>query len=446
MTSSILAKLDGLELPAAADFHVHLRDGAMMETVVPLIRVGGVNTVYVMPNLVPPLTSASDAMAYKNRLQKLDPKVNYLMTLYLHESITPAVVKGAKAQGIVGIKVYPAGVTTNSSSGVSSYEPFYPVFRAMEQCGMVLNLHGECPSDHAKNITDGRHGRVSGASHSYRSHSSITAGIKSKEQLWVLCALRKDVTSFLPESRWFSTNSAVPQILNAESTFLPTLKGLHEMFPKVRPRNFKLGPRPMVLWGKLTGLNPIQLKIVLEHCTTKEAVQAVNDCGPNVVGTITAHHLFLTVDDWADDPFCYCKPVAKWPTDREALIKAALAGTGKFFLGSDSAPHDVKAKKGGNGKTAAGVFTQPYLLPLVFDAFEQAIARNVITEDEVTVDILKGFLGGYGRRFYGPSSEGDNETVIISKGTEVIQESFTGQGVEVVPFRRGQSTWSVKFK
>ncbi|CAL3967599.1 hypothetical protein PZA11_003856 [Diplocarpon coronariae] len=388
MTSSILAKLDGLELPAAADFHVHLRDGAMMETVVPLIRVGGVNTVYVMPNLVPPLTSASDAMAYKNRLQKLDPKVNYLMTLYLHESITPAVVKGAKAQGIVGIKVYPAGVTTNSSSGVSSYEPFYPVFRAMEQCGMVLNLHGECPSDHAKNIT----------------------------------------------------------ILNAESTFLPTLKGLHEMFPKVRPRNFKLGPRPMVLWGKLTGLNPIQLKIVLEHCTTKEAVQAVNDCGPNVVGTITAHHLFLTVDDWADDPFCYCKPVAKWPTDREALIKAALAGTGKFFLGSDSAPHDVKAKKGGNGKTAAGVFTQPYLLPLVFDAFEQAIARNVITEDEVTVDILKGFLGGYGRRFYGPSSEGDNETVIISKGTEVIQESFTGQGVEVVPFRRGQSTWSVKFK
>ena len=91
-----------------------------------------------MPNLVPPLTSASDAMAYKDRLRKQDPSINYLMTLYLHETITPAVVKGAKAQGIVGIKSYPAGVTTNSTSGVLSYEPFYPVFEAMEQCGMVL--------------------------------------------------------------------------------------------------------------------------------------------------------------------------------------------------------------------------------------------------------------------------------------------------------------------
>lgn len=82
-----------------------------------------------MPNLVPPLTLASDAMAYKNRIQQLEPNLNILLTLYLHESITPAVVRGAKAQGIVGIKVYPAGVTTNSKSGVSSYEPFYPVFR-----------------------------------------------------------------------------------------------------------------------------------------------------------------------------------------------------------------------------------------------------------------------------------------------------------------------------
>jgi dihydroorotase len=106
-----------------------------------------------MPNLVPPLTSASEAMAYKQRLQQEDPTVNYLMTLYLHEKITPAVVKEAKAQGIVGIKSYPAGVTTNSSSGVIDYEIFYPVFREMEQCGMVLNLHGECPSDHEKNIT-----------------------------------------------------------------------------------------------------------------------------------------------------------------------------------------------------------------------------------------------------------------------------------------------------
>ena len=170
-----LSKFDGLELPASADFHVHLRDGPMMETVVKTIRQGGHNTVYVMPNLVDPLTSASDALAYSARLREQEPDVNYLMTLYLHEKITPAVVKEAKAQGIIGVKSYPAGVTTNSASGVISYESFYPVFSAMEQCGMVLNLHGECPSDHKKNIT----------------------------------------------------------ILNAESNFLPTLKSLHAKFPKV---------------------------------------------------------------------------------------------------------------------------------------------------------------------------------------------------------------------
>ena len=173
---SFAAKFDGLELPASADFHVHLRDMAMMKLVVPTIRQGGVDVAYVMPNLVPPLTTGSAVRAYKQRLLEQDSSINYLMTLYLHESINPTVIKEAKAQGIIGVKSYPAGVTTNSDTGVISYEPFYPVFAAMEQCGMVLNLHGECPSDHAKDIT----------------------------------------------------------ILNAESSFLPTLKSLHARFPKVR--------------------------------------------------------------------------------------------------------------------------------------------------------------------------------------------------------------------
>jgi dihydroorotase len=139
------------------------------------------------------------------------------------------------------------------------------------------------------------------------------------------------------------------------------------------------------------------------------------------------------------------KPVAKWPSDREALIKAAVSGTGKFFFGSDSAPHDIGSKKGGRGKTAAGVFTQPYCTQLVLGAFEQAIERNVISEDEVTAEILEGFLGGHGRKFYG-ITDSSNERIVLRKGAEVIQESFTGKGVEVVPFRRGQRTWSVEWK
>ncbi|RKF80379.1 putative dihydroorotase [Golovinomyces cichoracearum] len=354
-------KFEGLVLPASADFHVHLRDGTMMETVIPTIRAGGVNTVYVMPNLIPPLTSVSEVLAYKSRLQKEDPSINYLMTLYLHERITPTVVGEASACGIMGIKSYPAGVTTNSSSGVLSYEPFYPVFATMEKCGMVLNLHGECPSDHEKDIT----------------------------------------------------------IMNAESMFLPTLKLLHSRFPA--------------------------LKIVLEHCTTKAAIKAVEECGANVVGTITIHHLFLTVDDWADDPFCFCKPVAKFPSDRAALIQAAVNGTGKFFLGSDSAPHDIMAKKGGRGKTSAGVFTQPYVTQQFFEAIELAVSNGVILEETVTPEVVRGFLGEYGRRFYGVPSTCD-ELIVLSKQKEKIKDSFLGKGVEIIPFRQGKSTWSISWK
>jgi dihydroorotase len=115
------------------------------------------------------------------------------------------------------------------------------------------------------------------------------------------------------------------------------------------------------------------------------------------------------------------------------------------LVGSDSAPHDVSAKKGGRGKTAAGVFTQPYCTQLVLGALEQAIERKVITEEEVTEEILTGFLGGYGRQFYG-ITDTRNEKIILRKGGEVIQESFVGDGVEVVPFRRGQSTWGISWK
>jgi dihydroorotase len=96
---------DSYTLPAAADFHVHLRDGAMAEAVTPTIRQGGVEVVYVMPNLVPPVTTVAAALAYKERLQKVDSSITYMMTLYLHESITPDVVREAKKAGIAGIKV-----------------------------------------------------------------------------------------------------------------------------------------------------------------------------------------------------------------------------------------------------------------------------------------------------------------------------------------------------
>ncbi|KAI0141833.1 Dihydroorotase [Xylariaceae sp. FL1272] len=136
-----------LELPPTADMHVHLRQDKMMQLVTPYIRRGGVDTVFVMPNLQPPITSVAAALEYKSQLQAIEPQVNYLMSLYLHPSITPAVIAEAAAAGIAGVKLYPQGVTTNSESGVAGdfVEVYESTFAAMQEHDIVLNIHGEVP-------------------------------------------------------------------------------------------------------------------------------------------------------------------------------------------------------------------------------------------------------------------------------------------------------------
>ena len=272
----------------------------------------------------------------------------------------------------------------NSSSGVLDYKLFYPVFAEMERQNMVLNLHGEVPSTPA-------HAPVDPASSSSSSSSASSP----------------------------STNTAIT-ILNAEPAFLPTLLSLHAAFPNLR--------------------------IILEHCSTAAALATVLSCGPSVAGTITAHHLSLIIDDWAGDPFCFCKPVAKTPEDRDALLRAVVQSNGRFFLGTDSAPHP-RIKKRGEDKVAAGVFTQPYALGYVLDALEKGVERRVIAKEEVTWEGLEGFFGVWGRRFYQVEAN-KAETVVLRKGAETILDVLAKQGgsVDVVPFRRGQQTWSVEWK
>lgn len=215
-------------------------------------------------------------------------------------------------------------------------------------------------------------------------------------------------------------DSTAITILNAEPAFLPTFKDLHARFPKLR--------------------------IILEHCSTAAALEAVRGCGPTVAGTITAHHLSLIIDDWAGDPFCFCKPVAKTPEDRDALLQAVVSSKGRFFLGTDSAPHPL-IKKRGEDKVAAGVFTQPHALGYVLDALEKGVERGVVAEETVSKELLEGFFGGWGREFY-QVEDGKKERVVLKKGQEKIDDVLqkAGVSVEVVPFRRGEQTWSVEWK
>ncbi|CAL1700564.1 unnamed protein product [Somion occarium] len=337
-----------ISVAAPADFHVHLRQGSFSELVTSHVRLGGFSLAYVMPNLQPPIVNTEEALLYKAQLQAIDPTIEYLMTLYLSPDLTPDEIRKAKQSGV---KSYPRGVTTNSEGGIESYEVYYPIFEAMEEQDMVLNLHGEVPSDPTSNTC----------------------------------------------------------VLNAEATFLPHLVKLHKRFPKLR--------------------------IVLEHATTRAAVECVKSLGSTVACTITAHHLDLVVDDWAGQSWNFCKPVAKFPDDRQALREVIKEGHPRFFFGSDSAPHppDRKSVSSPKQACAAGVYTSPILLPLVATLLESFGA----------LDKLEHFVSGFGRAFYGrPAAD---ERVTLRKTLhKFVEDSWALGDATVVPFWAGkQIGWEI---
>jgi dihydroorotase len=197
-------------------------------------------------------------------------------------------------------------------------------------------------------------------------------------------------------------SSAGPEIciMNAEQRFLPQLERIHAQFPK--------------------------LKIILEHVTTRAAVSCVQGLGESVAATITVHHLDLTVDDWAINHHNYCKPPAKLPDDREALREVVRSGDPRFFFGSDSAPHAVSAKQ--TRGAAAGVFTTPYVLAYLADAFERFGC----------LDRLGAFVSSHGCAFYGVDPL-PGEVTLLRESWQVPDEV-----AGVVPFRAGDTlAWRV---
>lgn len=133
-----------LTLTRPDDWHLHVRDGGILTDVVPA-TAACFGRAIIMPNLVPPVTTAAGATAYRDRILAAAKGTAFepLMTLYLTESMTPETIREAKAAGVVAAKLYPAGATTNSDSGVKDIRNIYPVLEAMANCGMLLLVHGE---------------------------------------------------------------------------------------------------------------------------------------------------------------------------------------------------------------------------------------------------------------------------------------------------------------
>lgn len=175
------------------------------------------------------------------------------------------------------------------------------------------------------------------------------------------------------------------------------------------------------------------LKVVLEHITTQQAADFVSSAGANVAATITPHHLMINrnaIFEGGLRPHAYCLPVAKREKHRQAVRKAAVGGSPKFFLGTDSAPHPVHAKQSGCG--CAGVFNAPAAME----------AYATVFEEEGALDRLEAFASENGPRFYGlPLNEG--RLTLERKPMEVPKEIVSGD-VDLVPFLAGKSLpWSL---
>ncbi|KIT16141.1 dihydroorotase [Jannaschia aquimarina] len=133
--------MESLTIRRPDDWHLHLRDGVMLDVVAPLSRHFG--RAIVMPNLVPPVVTKAQAEAYRDRIRSAG-FARPLMTLYLTETTDPQDVVAAHRDGVItAVKLYPAGATTNSASGVRDFEAVRPVLAAMEEYGVPLCLHGE---------------------------------------------------------------------------------------------------------------------------------------------------------------------------------------------------------------------------------------------------------------------------------------------------------------
>ncbi len=169
------------------------------------------------------------------------------------------------------------------------------------------------------------------------------------------------------------------------------------------------------------------LKVVLEHVTTRQGVAFVAGAGPNVAGTITAHHLWWNrnaIFTGGLNPHAYCLPVLKREEHRAALIGAATGGSGRFFLGTDSAPHARSAKESGCG--CAGIYTAHAAIELYAAAFAEAGA----------LDQLEGFASLHGPAFYGLAP--NTERITLTRETWEVPSVYPVGDGELVPMLAGQ--------
>ncbi|MAI11482.1 MAG: dihydroorotase [Rhodospirillaceae bacterium TMED167] len=338
-----------LTLRRPDDWHVHLRDGAMLETVLPYTARQFARAI-IMPNLSTPVTTPSLAAEYRRRILKALPYEEAaagfipLMTAYLTDEIQASDLTEGFQDGVFyAAKLYPANATTNSAHGVTDMRKLAPVFRKMEEIGMPLLIHGE--------VTD------------------PDVDVFDREEIFIRDVLQPLINEF-------------------------------------------------------SGL-----KVVLEHITTRQAVDFIRSMNGRVGATITAHHLIINRNAMFQGglrPHHYCLPVAKREEHRLALRGAATSGDPAFFLGTDTAPHTVGAKEMDCG--CAGIFSALSALELYAQVFEE----------EDALDKLEGFASLHGPAFYGLDAN-EGSVTLVKQDWRVPEHVDTPDGQQIRPFQAGQT-------
>ena len=323
-----------------SDMHLHLRQGDMLKTTVRDAELWFAQGV-VMPNTLPPVNTPERLTAYRNEILSLTHNFKPIMSFKLYPNMSASAVKAMAAAGAALGKLYPAGVTTNSEDGVSSWHQIKEALGAMSGLNLVLSIHCETPD------------------------------------------------AF---------------VLEREYEYHKEFAEIAKAFP--------------------------DLRMVFEHMSDRRSIDFVASLPDRVAGTITAHHLLLTLDDVIGanmNPHTFCKPVVKGPKDREALQQAAFSGDKKFFFGSDSAPH-LRIKKE-SGSAGGGIYSSICAVPLMAGLFEK----------HGQLDKLENFMSIYGPAFYGLEPAESSITLVQKKST--IPAETDG----IVPLYAGKTvSWSLE--
>ena len=336
-----------LSLPTPDDLHLHLRDGAMLEAVLPeTARVFA--RAIVMPNLIPPVVTTEDALAYRQRIMRALPegaRFRPLMTAYLAEGTDPDDIERGFAEGVLtAVKLYPAHATTNSAHGVGDLARVRPVLERLQRIDGVLCIHGE--------VTD-------------------------------------------PEV----------DVFDREAVFVErVLQPLRRDFP--------------------------ELRIVLEHVTSKAAADFVEAADDRLGATVTPQHLMVDRNAMLVGgirPHLYCLPILKRRTDKEALRRLVALGFPRLFLGTDSAPHALHLKENACG--CAGCYSAPVALAAYAQVFDELDC----------LDRLADFASRFGARFYGLAENEGTVTLVEEDWSPPEQIEVGGDVGTVRPFLAGET-------